>query len=90
MTIKIVRDECCAPVFEPYTLTLHVNNYDDHCSLKYLSMCNSKVPEALYKRANEGFRGGKYQLRADQIRSKTKAFLMELAAQIPKREDCDD
>lgn len=85
MTIKITRDNCCVTAFEPYTLTLHIDDLEDHYALKYLSMCNSKVPETLYKRANEGFRSGKYHGRADEIRIRTKKFLITLGTKIPLR-----
>jgi len=91
MTIKVKHNECCTPPeFEPYTITLHVDNIDDHYALKYLSFCNAKVPQTLYDRAQEGFRGGKYQIRATQIKKTMKAFLMELAAKLPARGDCND
>jgi len=91
MTIKITRGNNCDPQqFEPYSLTIHIDNYEDHLAFKYLAMCNSRVPDALYKRAHEGFRGGKFQGRAEEIRCRTKTFLIDLVGKIPKRVDVSD
>lgn len=84
MTIKITNDECCKPAFEPYTLTLHVDNYDDHITLKYLSMCSTVVPDALFRKAGESV-NGRYRDCAGSIRSRSKAFLIALAGKIPRR-----
>jgi len=86
MTIKVTLDKCCdETVFEPYTLTLHVNSQEDHRALKYLSMCNSRVPEALHKRASESYEGGRYYKHAADIRARTKSFLLALSDMMPKR-----
>ena len=86
MTIKVTSGDCCdLPKFESYSITLHVDNIGDHVALKYLSMCNSKVPDALYQKATDSFRGGKYREQAGSIRTRTKAFLLALCAAIPSR-----
>ncbi len=87
MTIKVTSGDCCEPKFEAYTLTLHVDNRDDHRALKYLSLCNSKVPDALYQKAKESISASRYKEHAASIRSRTKAFLTELGHNIPPRNE---
>jgi hypothetical protein len=85
MTIKVTRDQCCDAVFEPYTLTLHVTNQEDHRALKYLSMCNSRVPQALYDRAEDSYQKGRYYPHAADIKCRTKSLLISMLDRIPKR-----
>ena len=87
MTIKVTRDKCCEPPeFEPYTITLEINNYDDHHALNYLAMCNSKVPDTLYQKAKESSGAG-IARRAMGIRTRTKSLLLALSSVIPRRVD---
>ena len=83
MTIKITCDSSCDDTFEPYTLTLHVDNVDDHRALKYLSMGTSTIPDALSRKALVSL--GNYKDHVVSIKSRSRSFLIALAAQIPKR-----
>lgn len=85
MSIKVsVGDKCCPPPFEPYKITIEIDNYEDHCTLKYLALCNTRVPATLYDRAML-CTSEKYRSRADKIRRTSKAFLISLSAKIPLR-----
>lgn len=83
--MKVKLGDCC-DTFEPYTVTIEVETTEDHIALHYLSLCNSKVPQALYDKAT-AMSASKYAGKAQLIRTKSKQFLLSLAAAIPTRKE---
>ncbi len=83
--MKVKLGECC-DTFESYTISIEVENVEDHIALHYLSLCNSKVPQALYDKAT-AMSASKYASKAQMIRTRSKSFLLSLAAAIPVRKE---
>lgn len=84
--MKVKLGEECCKAFESYTITIEVDNVEDHIALHYLSLCNSKVPQCLYDKATMSG-GSKYNSSASMIRSRTKQFLLALSSAIPLRKE---